>query len=541
MSPDVPTSIPAFMCAWLYGPRGQTLVGRLRVPAGSFQDVLSKPGSASLTAMLDTVGAQVGDRAVIKFSVNGQMLPFGAQVRLERSPAVDGARLLYLDNLTGLFGALNEGVVFPEYGMDRAAGDQRTFGWMSAALGWYIGGDWDHAVGTVWNTAGNAHGSYPTDFKAADPLAEWITAPSLTSPDTTSPDHQVVYGRGSVEITTATNAEVLFAADNLGELWHNGENILQWQRMDFRNAARIQLTLDAGSHLFAFKAQNVAQPAAYAGDPNPVAGIFTLYPVDKKGNKDGAVLLRSDTSWVMNDNTHPPGWHRGQIARVVFDEAVSRGALGPLALSRTFSETLDSNGDAWTDAVVNLPFPVGSMGVADVITELAQVGIDAWVDARDMTFNVANHKGTDKTGTVSLTLGSDLVADETTKTFARVTAIPVHLGNGEWREVTDAAGLVSPGRIEAGVSVGASTDETVIVQAQHILRNTAADLVTSSIENAVTRGPQMYADCGHGDWVTTTGHRGTGTMSVRLLSITGVFGEPHRLYADTVVADTPPA
>jgi hypothetical protein len=498
----------------LFDRDGVTSLGPVPDAVVTWQDEISKQGTANVRLPVSQA-ADLADRTILKFTWSGAVR-FGCRVTNESTQlATDNLSSLWLElsSQPGLLSLLADAVVLPEYGIGRAAGSERRFGFMSKQAGWYNAADWAPAVGYAFS-ADTLRTGYPPQLAASNP--SWIGA---VSPATPQPVPTSWYFRKAFNVATAQNVSIVFTADNFLTLYLDGQEIAS-PDMDnnysYRDVVTVPVRLDAGPHILAAQVTN-----ANGGATNAMGLIGTVFTLSSNGTPNGS-LLETDTSWSVNNGAPAvPGWRRAQVLKALVTEAVARGVAGAAALSLGFTDTVDSAGAAWTDTPDEFSFPIYTANLADIAGQLAESGIDITVDAGTMTLHAWNRKGADVSAAVALNLGKDdgsLTSYETASTSARFTAVGAQLADGRWTEVLDAPGVTEYGRIETGLAVGSSEQSaTNLARAQ--LVESAQPVLTITAETSSLVGPQPFDDYDLGDTIAVPGHRDTAPVKARVIAI----------------------
>jgi hypothetical protein len=498
----------------LYARDGVTHLATLDDAVVTWQDELSKPGTATVRLPVAQAAA-LADRTVLKFTWAGAVR-FGCRVNKETTQlATDNlsSLSLHLDAQPGLLSILSDAVVLPEYSFGRVTGSERLFGFMSKRGGWYNDADWTAAVGYSFADDPLRTG-YPAEMAPANP--DWI---GYVSPTTPQPVPTTWYFRREFMTYTAQNVSLLFSADNFLTLYLDGQRISSPTPDDnyaYRTAVTIAARLEVGLHVLAAEVTN-----ANGGDTNAMGLIGAVLTLDSHGEPND-VLLKTDDAWLVNNGAPAaPGWRRGQVLRALVAEAAARGVTTVDDLAVGFSDTHDSNGDPWTDTPDDFTFPIYTTNLADIASDLAETDIDVGLDAATMTLNAWNRRGADVSGTVALHLGRDdgsLTSYETARSTARFTAVGAQRPDGRWTEVTDAAGIATYGRVEAGLSAGTSEQSaTNLARAQ--LVESAAPVLAITGETSSLIGPQPFTDYELGDTLSAPGHRDSGTVKARVIAV----------------------
>jgi hypothetical protein len=536
---DLPDTIPDDPCAWHYSADGQTLLRAdpLTTDELGWLPRANQVGAGSVVMSLADANADpaIGDRHVIKFSLYGQIRD-GIVVRQEECELAingDDNQQLVMNTQPSVAVLLNSGVVYPEFGLERASDPDRVFGWMSRSDigGWYTSGDWTEPNEVVYNETDGAHQAFPPEFRTIDPDAYWLALGDPDDPDHDNPDDETTYFRSdTITIDTAIDAMVYVSLDNIGEVWHNGQKIGEqgdWVNpRAWHNALGIPIRLDVGDHEFAVKVTNFPRLSGSVG-PNPTAFLFTLFGVNSQGTRVGDILLRSRAAnWLVYSGDSVPGWRPAQVLRQAIVEMQDANCLDLVPFTLTFTDTEDSNSEAHGGTILtDFAVPIGKLGLADLAWQLCSSGIDVWVDAATWTINAYNRKGTDLRASVELKLGDatppgTLLSWRTTRTTRQATTGLIQMGDGTWLLVEDSAAVTAlGGKVFTGIDIGQTTSrDTATALGQQVITETATPLETVAVEYAPEESPKLYVDCDLFDTIAGPGHRGVGTSAWRIMS-----------------------
>lgn len=272
--------------------------------------------------------------------------------------------------------------------------DDRVFGWMAP--------DYDDSTWAAPITFGAAANNVTPAWQGiagrmAGDTAEMIWATGTT---TALAPGGWCYFRKRFTVTTAVRARITFVADDIGELYLDGQSLIvgnQWTNQP-GDVASTDVDLDATTHTLAVVVQNsLAGPAIVDGAPfNPAMLACSVRPFDALGNL-GAPLAQtegpvfdSDTGWmVLAYPATPPGLTPGQVLTRVLAEAHFRGALA--GISGSWSDTVDSAGTPWP-VVASIGTRVGN-DVTTFVREMTDTYIDVAMDPATLTLH-AYVKGT---------------------------------------------------------------------------------------------------------------------------------------------------
>lgn len=282
--------------------------------------------------------------------------------------------------------------------------------------------------------------------------------------------------------------------------------------------------LEAATYSIAAVVENPDWPLT-----NPGGFLQNVYKIGA-GNLPETHVLSSDDSWqclFVDAGGYWPGWTPGQILDTLISESVARGSLSVYD-SHTFTDTVDSNGDAWrpSDPAFDSPYvpsfavEVGS-SIMETLNQMVAEGLGHWhAQPGSLVLDVWRAREGTPSSSATLAAGVNLRALERNATAAYANALLVQWVNGYIR-VEDSAEIIARGdRIEDFYS----TDATSEADAERLgLQELARRTQTGFPAIVVVVEPTSAADCPYeayfvNDWVTVPAVGG-GTEIVRVLSI----------------------
>lgn len=263
-------------------------------------------------------------------------------------------------------------------------GPTRTFGWPDPTCTQFV--DFGTAAVQLWqqgNVLPFPNGRSGAPFGWLDNDAWWIWDRALAAGPAYNHPVGDIYGHKTFTMATAGKVVIDSAGDDAYELWLNdelliarspdakanstvaaqqsGQVILNWSRL-----ARTIVTLGPGVHTLRFKCTNDSSLAGVppGGGPSDVGGF--ICSVYNKNN--GAVLARTDSSWLILGYPTDIGQTPGEIAGQVIVEA--RDVRGFDVPEVTFSPTLDSR-FLPQPRIAKLPINVGAT-VQELLDKMAE-------------------------------------------------------------------------------------------------------------------------------------------------------------------------
>jgi len=194
---------------------------------------------------------------------------------------------------------------------------------------------------------------------------------------------------------------------------------------------------------------------------------------------------------------------KADILITLITEAQARGTLTELTYD--FTDTDDSNSDAWTDSET-MQFSVGK-SYLDVVREMAELGIDFNITVEtDGTFNLSAYStayGTDKSETIYFRRGSNCVEVSNSEMGAEIANALLIKYDGGYSYTSDSTSITNRGRREAIV------DAIDAFNSDHALTYGSARL--TYLKNPKTEqdvkvydgiGTRVFIDYDLGDYIT---------------------------------------
>lgn len=519
----------------LYNPSTLALLATLTRAAGKgWRDELNEPGRGTFDILVnDADYAQLVEGRLARFFLKGtarwqgvigpserQTVPFERR----KGPAGKVERF----DVPGALTLFDSAVVEPEQGVGRLSPDVRLFNFASKH---YDVSSWGAATQLYRQDAagGNPYASSPLDWE--DPLAYWIWSQAESG----SPPQPVGDAYFVKTFTMAAQKDCWFltTADD-GMEWYldGGPLAAERQALMWGRTKAIGLLMDAGTHRLACKATNITRDLVAS---NRAAVIATLAEATGGGQSIGTVYVRTDNTWkALGYPSVAPTMTPGKIVRVLVEEAQARGLLGAVTLG--FTDTLDSAGNAWS-VPVDVEYQVGLDSLLSVLRQLGEVTVDVKMAPGSLQLNMWNKpRGTDRSGTVALTPGTNLSGLRHQHEEMKANAALVRLPDGTWIWREDAASISTYGRKEVGLTLGTASSED---QANRTVDQVFAEKVPARPFDEVSARvewpgsqPQPYTDFDVGDTVTCPKRDGSaGTLRIRSITI----GEDVAGYATCVV------
>lgn len=225
--------------------------------------------------------------------------------------------------------------------------------------------------------------------------------------------------------------------------------------------------------------------------------ILTASTLNANGRPDTVVEVTNMSGWKVASTE--PEWVPAQMLWTLVAEAQKRGVSRLDQFTKTWTETTDSTGAAWT-TFADATFPCGSP-LSQVADYGVNLGIDYWVDPTTLKFYAAERRGRDLSGTVQLVLGYNLIQFVTTEERTLKTTALVRTKDG-WAESRWMDDFY--GRRETFVSVERTRSERTgrVIAGQQLRSLGRRRIVAQSVEAQPQPGSEPYVDFGVGDIVT---------------------------------------
>lgn len=272
---------------------------------------------------------------------------------------------------------------------------------------------------------------------------------------------------------------------------------------------------------------NIAEKQA--NDRENGGRVMSLTGRGAMGILERAVIFDDGSVNTTREFTATP---KGAILKTLLDEAIARGGLA--VLSYDFTDTLDSNGDPWTDSE-SLKLNVG-MTLLDLVRQFSKNGVDFAMELSGGMFVLHAYLtpiGTDISNTIKFRVGrncqevySDLRGGGEVKNALRIKY------KGGYISVEDAVSIAARGRREKLVSLEmAQTIASAVTVGSAMLDSTKDPRKQISVKVTDVTGPRVFIDYDMGD---TIGLDVLGVEnSYRVLGIQCTF--ENNLFADIIV------
>ena len=203
------------------------------------------------------------------------------------------------------------------------------------------------------------------------------------------------------------------------------------------------------------------------------------------------MLLLSDTSAATLDSTNA---NAGEIFTLIYADAITRGC--PDIVEHTFTDTLDSAGNAYANIVPSLSINTG-VTLSDVIRQLQEIIVDVTY-SKGVEF--WNEKGTDKSDAVNI---NKLLTDVSYKISGKVKNAIYVKQNDIYTQVNNAPSIAEFGRKET-LADATNIDPTTLGNALIEKLKTPNDEFTIAYKLDADAPTKPYIDYDLGDLITIT-------------------------------------
>ena len=249
---------------------------------------------------------------------------------------------------------------------------------------------------------------------------------------------------------------------------------------------------------------------------NTAGFILTGIQLDSNGKETDTIVIRTNTNWKVS--SVEPYWRPAMILKVLMEEAADRGVYRLDQITYDFTNSAPSAG-AWSTEV-DLTLKVGAT-LLTVFDDMVDLGNDFWLHPSTLELKAWESRGTDRSGSVLLDTGVNLMRYTTTVERPIKTVALVRVKNG-WLRAANNTQRDNNGWREVFLEYGNTNSEDVGKRrALRVLQRTGkTQVIASGVEVAVTSGATPYVNFDVGDVVAITSASGTGVPgTARVLSI----------------------
>lgn len=475
--------------------------------AGSFTVSRNDPKIIEDPTLLDyrnIVKIRVGDRYVGAFMIQNVIADIvGSGEKASEVWQVSGE---------GLKTWAGSASVLPPKGLVSTSKDTRFFNFASERGSWYVATDWVPAVQWFKVRSPNppAWGTAPKDWPDA-PNAYWIwDRASRPAPA------GAVFFRREFQIVQGGSFAFFFAIDDYGDLYLDGELLYSTPGPNgWQETTRVDFDLLPGSHVLALRGRNKD-----SNSPGGFLGAF-FRAGDATLEQPAQLISVTDSTWrIMAYPAVDPGWTVGDILLALINEARARGVQAFNHVTPTFTSSLDSYGQPWTQPVP-WGFEIGA-NYNEVFDALEESVCDIYIDPDTLEFSAWNKRGVDLSmagpsqNAVDLAIGKNLLVAET-EGIADIRNVLIVQTLDGWREYTDANSIAKYGRLEAKLKVDLPAT-AVASLAKEYFSQKAQPEESTTFEILPIFGAEPFIDFDVGDYVTAPNAKGQ-SATRRILSI----------------------
>ena len=399
-------------------------------------------------------------------------------------------------------------------GTQQLSSDKRYFNFASEQGSWYNATDWinpfvygKYNSGLIW-----AH--YPEKWPEIGKNAYWVGPLAYSG----SMPAGIWYARHQFTAPAAGKYAIYSAVDNEFDVYVDGAHLGSTQgNGGWQTAARVEVELTAGPHNLAYGVSN---------SEGPTAILMTMVKV-AEDNSETLITQSGTGTWkVLPYPARAPGWSPGEVLGDLLDEAASRGVVFAETMTRTFTDTLDSNGVAWpADSYIDWSFSVGE-SMLSVLNKMEESTVDVWVNPETYEINMLPQRGVDRTQfvftgatatqtPVQFKLGKHLRA-ASSKSQSKIKNNLLLKTTEGFIEVEDVASKNKYGRIESTLDTGVSSTLAVDV-AEAIFAQRAQEEEGASYD-LLTLEYVPFVDFNIGDLVLAPNDKGE-SVPRRVMSI----------------------
>lgn len=248
---------------------------------------------------------------------------------------------------------------------------------------------------------------------------------------------------------------------------------------------------------------------------NTAGFILTGLEVNDNG-KETDVVVRTNTNWQVSSTE--PYWRPAMILRELIEEATARGVYRFGGYTFGYTISAPSSG-SWTTEV-DLTLKVGA-ALSTVLDDMVDLGHDFWVNPSTLEIEAWESRGTDRSATVLLDTGVNLISYSTQIERPLKTVALVRTKDG-WLQAANNTLRDTNGWREVFLEYGSTRSEDVARRSaqRHLARTGKTQVVTSGVDVAVVTGAVPYVDFDVADVVSVPNPTGDGSLSkARVLSI----------------------
>lgn len=449
----------------------------------------------------------------------------------------------------GLKIILDDAAVLPKGGLKRASSTKRAFNFSSEEGAWYNPASWINPfnLGQIHTKPNGAWGAFPEEFPS-NTAAQWIWG----TPYASQMPLGTCYFRYKFTVIAETQYALYAACDNYLGIWLNGEHLATSDPQNWdawHKATRVTFTLPPGDHVLGFTGANASSSTGVIS--GPAALVMALMRVD--GDNETLVGKSGTGNWkVLPYPTQAPAWSTGEVVLKLLQEAEDFGVFFPTWFTTTFTATHDSYGNPW-DGALDWIFDVGE-SYTSVVQKLEELLCDMWIDPSDMTINLVNKRGVDRSVTKfdvdGITILEAPLKFEKGKNLRKASTAGVGKMKNHLLIRTEAGWMLEDNEYDPGTLKYGKLMAKLDTNASEALSKQLAQLVFAergtaeegaSYEVIVTDGFVPWVDYFPGDWVLAPNKDGI-SVKRRIMSIsleeTETGAALYTMEFDTIFRDT---
>jgi len=488
--------------AWVYESDGTTLIARVMdaVDVTALEE-LEAFGGGSLTIKDDNAAlvahpTLLAYRNVVKVRFENTFVAAWL-IKTKVQAVVDGVITV---SGPGLLGWFEDAVLYSEFHAPYSAGT-RWFNWGSKQGSWYDAKEWG-SPHKLWKRGGEDFTDRRNPFrrkprhwpKTGARKSWWIW--DRRHADKTAPRGYVYFRRHLTVDEDGTDFTLYATANNKLRVLVDGEPLMNIkQRKAYKRTYEVDVTLDAGLHVFAFRAYNRASFAGF------ICALMRSPVDDEDEDDDGTLEFRSgggDGWHVLGYPDSAPGWTPGEVVSTIMAEADDRGVPPFAVLGKGFTHTVDSDSVAWNAR--QWSFDVGAT-YWDVLDSMRQShGVNVRVDPASLDVELYKVRGVDRSASVVATVASQVTNLEEQIEAALANTLLI-AADDQWDSAEDASSVAAYGRIEAYVDLSQMSSASAATVATKILAQNAIPIEGITVSFDPTSQTTPWRDFQVGDWI----------------------------------------
>lgn len=247
----------------------------------------------------------------------------------------------------------------------------------------------------------------PPNFPDGSARWLWISSREELNTEEFNPPalEGVRYYRKDFSTSKTEVVRVYASADERYTIYLDGEELLSGDGHEtgYNETQKRKFIIRPGRHTLAVKQRTKGQTKGDGVD----AFIMTLMRLNAK-DKPTSVIVRTNDTWKTTWERPVPTWNRAYVLRTLIGEAQARGVEAAGALNIGFTGRRDSRNNRWTDRFDE------EVTVGQTVLELQgalseENGFDVWVDPETMTVKAWNRRGKNRSTSVTLEAGRNLM------------------------------------------------------------------------------------------------------------------------------------